>query len=231
MIRIWNLKVRAGPDLSWILVWCFFHGQLKAGLMKLCPRSIYSDVFVTLLFLGSRLLYSATSWAFRSFLCTYWCLGSESIVGQIGEGFLVSIRPGRVPWHFMTISCLINFAHVCKCLSFICWVELHFSPKKSKTWGFCPPWPNVELIPLMVLRPLAQSERGEWVCLTAAADGQICALFATLLRYTWEEFSTYYTGKLLGWSSSHIPAKMFPWISLADLNHEFLVATRLDIEV
>ena len=49
-----------------------------------------------------------------------------------------------------------------------------------------------------VLRPLAQSERGEWVCLTAAADGQICALFATLLRYTWEEFSAYYTGKLLG---------------------------------
>ena len=27
---------------------CFFHGQLKAGLMKLCPRSIYSDVSVTL---------------------------------------------------------------------------------------------------------------------------------------------------------------------------------------
>ena len=110
--------------------------------------------FVTLPFLGSRLLYPATSWAFRSFSCTYWCLGSESIVGQIGEGFLVSIRPGGVPWHFMTISCLINFAHFCKCLSFICWVELNFSPKKSKTWGFCPPWPNVELIAVDGVAPL-----------------------------------------------------------------------------
>lgn len=138
------------------------------------PPRWHSSLMKMLPFLGSRLLYSATSWAFRSFSCTYWCLGSESIVGQIGEGFLVSIRPGGVPWHFMTISCLINFAHFCKCLSFICWVELNFSPKKSKTWGFCPPWPNVELILMMVLRPLAQSERGEWVCLTAAADVNLC---------------------------------------------------------
>ena len=154
MIRIWNFKVRAGPDLSWILVWCFFHRQLKAGLMKLCPHSIYSDVFVTLPFLGSRLLYSATSWAFRSFLCTYWCLGSESIVGQIGEGFLVSIRPGGVPWHFMTISCLINFAHVCKCLSFICWVELHFSPKKKQNVRFLPTMAERRIDPVDDVAPL-----------------------------------------------------------------------------
>ena len=70
--------------------------------------------------------------------------------------------------------CLINFAHFCKCLSFICWVELNFSQKKTKTWGFCPPWPNVELILMMVFRPLAQSERGEWVCLPAAADVNLC---------------------------------------------------------
>ena len=126
--------------------------------------------------------------------------------------------------------CLINFAHFCKCLSFICWVELNFSQKKPKRevfahhgrtsnwswWWCCAPWLNPN-----VGNGFVCQQRQMW----------ICALFATLLRYTWEEFSTYYTGKLLGWSSSHIPAEMFPWISLADLNHAFLVATRLDIEV
>ena len=102
------------------------------------PPRWHSSLMKMLPFLGSRLLYSATSWAFRSFSCAYWCLGSESIVGQIGEGFLVSIRPGGVPWHFMTISCLINFAHVCKCLSFICWVKLNFSPKKKQNVRFLP---------------------------------------------------------------------------------------------
>ena len=93
----------------------------------------------------------------------------------------------------------------------------YFSPKKQFTWGFCPTWPNVELIPMTVLRPLAQrgfrgaSGRCEFVpdaCYLEVHLGRV--LNVLYWKVAWST------------SSSHIPAKMFPWISLADLNHGFL---------
>lgn len=106
----------------------------------------------------------ATSWAFRSFSCTYRCL-------DVLKVWLVKPNWWRVSgrwWHFH-----VMIFHDISWQSFV-WSILHIFVNvcygqdcifhlKKVTWGFCPRWPNAELIPMMVLRPLAQS----WLfCLT-----------------------------------------------------------------
>ena len=52
--------------------------------------------------------------------------------------------------------------------------RIEFFTKKKQNVRFLPTMAERRIDPMMVLRPLAQSERGEWVCLTAAADVNLC---------------------------------------------------------